>query len=385
MRRMSNIMKRKAQLLLPSVLVIPSLLIFIYLLYETTKLSREKIRTQFALDTAVFVQMQDYTNFLNRTAYVNGAFPYRIFKEEWDCKAHDQFLQRTDETGMVCPFQMFWEVGAFPKWVNDVIGTDPVGTYFDRSDKWEIKFNDQPTELVENPRQSQLNSSNPNFGDELIFINPKQAQKIYIFWDPSLNYYKFYAQVYLTLGTIEESQFAVFQRLTERVNFFRKAIYLNAPDQTCLNTPQHCGDDALQGTGFQVKWVRNNQVKIHYIKRMKWWAKFYVGGLPPYEIAKTDPPVEFPDPGLFQLATVDPGELRKLGFGYGYEFYKPVEPGKNYFNIDFYSKGWGECADRSKPCVHAKITSQCPDLLGTGMNNCVWPNPTPKYQTRLYP
>lgn len=372
--------KRKAQLLLPSVLVIPSLIIFIYLLYETTKISREKIRTQFALDSAAFIQMQDYTNFLNRTAYVNGAFPYRIFKEEWDCKTQQDYLQRTDDQGMVCPYTMFWEVGAFPGWIHDSLGQPPPSSHFDNADKWEIQYNQQPTELVENPRPQNLNSSNPSFGDELIFINPKQAQRIYIFWDPSLNYYKFYAQVYLTLGTIEESQFAVFQRLTEKMNFFRKSFYLNAATQKCLNYPDTCGDEALQGSGLR-KWQRNSDVKLHYIKRMKWWAKYYVGGLPPYEIAKTDPPVDFPDPGLFQLTTVDTSLLRQIGRGY--ELYHPVEAGKNYFNVDFTGKGWRECADERYPCVHAMITSQCPDLYN--MNNCIWPNPTPKYQTRLYP
>lgn len=373
-------MKRKAQLLLPSILVIPSLLIFIYLLYETTKISREKIRTQFALDSAAFIQMQDYTNFLNRTAYVDGAFPYRIFKQEWDCKKQDDYLQRTDNNGNACPYTMFWEAGAFPSWTGDVIGNDPVGATFDNADKWEIKFNDEARELVENPRQAALNSAQPNFGNELIFITPKQAQMIYIFWDPSLNYYKFYAQVYLTLGTIEESQFAVFQRLTEKMNFFRKSFYLNAATQKCLDNPDLCGEDALSGSGLR-KWNRNSDVKIHYIKTMKWWAKYYVGGIPPYEIAKTDPPVDFPDPGLFQLATADTSLLKQMGWGY--ELYHPVEPGKNYFNINFNQKSWQECKDQTAPCVHAKITSQCPDLLN--MNNCVWPNPTPKYQTRLYP
>ncbi|MBP7795476.1 MAG: hypothetical protein KA059_01725 [Elusimicrobiales bacterium] len=373
-------MKRKAQLLLPSVLVIPSLLIFIYLLYETTKLSREKIRTQFALDSAAFIQMQDYTNFLNRTAYVDGAFPYRIFKQEWDCKTQTDYLQRTDDNGNACPYSMFYEIGAFPGWSGDVIGQDPSGSVFDNSDKWEIKYNDQPTELVENPRQSNLNTANPDFGEQLTFINPKQAQKIYIFWDPSVNYYKFYAQVYLTLGTIEESQFAVFQRLTDKMNFYRKSFYLNAANQSCLDNPDSCGSESLGGSGIR-KWNRNSDVKFHYIKSIKWWAKYYVGGLPPYEIAKTDPPIEFPNPGIFQLTTVDPSLLKQIGMGY--QLYQPVDAGKNYFNVDFNSKGWKECSDQSKPCVHSAITSQCPSL--TSGNNCLWPNPTPKYQTRLYP
>ena len=375
--------KRKGQLLLPSILVIPTLLIFIYLLYETTKISREKIRTQFALDSAAFIQMQDYTNFLNRTAYINGAFPYRIFKQEWDCKSQQDYLQRTDDNGQVCPYTMFWEVGAFPSYVNDAVGhdADEYKSHFDNADKWDIRYNENRTELVEQPRQENLNSKKPTFSDPLIFITPKQAQRIYIFWNQVVDvYYRFYAQVYLTLGTIEESQFAVFRRLTEKMNFFRKSFYLNAATQKCLDNPDLCGEDALSGSGLRT-WNRNSDVQIHYIKKMTWWAKYlHINELPPYEIVKTDPPVEFPDPGLFQLATVEPSLLKQIGLGYN--LYHPVDPGKNYFNVDFTQLV--KCEDKNGPCVHALITSQCPDL-DENMNNCVWPYPTPKYQTRLYP
>ena len=77
--------RRAGQLLIPALFVVPSLLLFVYLLFETTKVSREKIRQQFAVDSAAFIQMGDYTNLFNRTAYVNGAFPYRIFKEAYEC------------------------------------------------------------------------------------------------------------------------------------------------------------------------------------------------------------------------------------------------------------------------------------------------------------
>ena len=83
-RRLFRTAARAGQILIPSLLIIPSLLLFVYLLFETTKLSREKIRQQFAVDSAAFIQMSDYTNLLNRTAYVNGAFPSRIFKEMYD-------------------------------------------------------------------------------------------------------------------------------------------------------------------------------------------------------------------------------------------------------------------------------------------------------------
>src|SRR6185312_5166651 len=67
---------RAGQIFIPAMLMFPTLFLFVYLIYETAKLSREKIRHQFALDAAAFVEMTNYSDFLNRTAYVNGAFPH---------------------------------------------------------------------------------------------------------------------------------------------------------------------------------------------------------------------------------------------------------------------------------------------------------------------
>ena len=72
---------RRGQILLPSLLVLPVLFLFVILICEVGKLSRDKIRQQFALDTAASLEMEQYTDTLNRLAYINGAFPDRIFRE----------------------------------------------------------------------------------------------------------------------------------------------------------------------------------------------------------------------------------------------------------------------------------------------------------------
>src|SRR3989338_1050305 len=85
---------RAGQIVIPAMLLFPTLFLFVYLIYETAKLSREKIRHQFAMDAAAFVEMTNYSDFLNRSAYVNGAFPMRIFREGFhetmlDCLGRD--------------------------------------------------------------------------------------------------------------------------------------------------------------------------------------------------------------------------------------------------------------------------------------------------------
>lgn len=354
-------MNRRGQIIIPSVLIIPSLLLFVYLLFEITKLSREKIRHQFATDSAAFIEMTNYSDFFNRTAYVNGSFPHRIFKEAYDCPPNEH-LQMTSGDGSICPYDMLYEAGCFPRYEGD----DSEGV-MDRMRKWPIRFGDARGYMNKNPP-----------GDETLpmlkFITEDQGIKIYIFWDPAVGLYKFFAQVYNLLGSVEMSQKTVFERLTENFNFFRKSYYLNTGE--CRQFPEVCGEDGLA----KFKANRVHPV-LHFIKQLKFWAKVPKSGLPPYYLGVTDPPLDMPGPGLFQLATVPDAELAPLKRGF--EVYQGWDAPSNYFAIDVNKLAPCPAGTISgtRPCVHARIASQCPDEN----NNCVWPDPTPKYQTRLYP
>ncbi|MDD2806596.1 MAG: hypothetical protein PHV33_13675 [Elusimicrobiales bacterium] len=369
---------RSGQLLLPSLLIIPSLLLFVYLLFETTKVSREKIRQQFATDSAAFIQMGDYTNLLNRTAYVNGAFPYRIFKEAYECPPENP-MQMASGSGEMCPFDMLYAAGAFPKSKSDVKGAQP--TALDGEKKWEIAFDDSARpEFTSNPTSAQ----NKNQFD---LITQDQGVKVMLEWGTAIGYYKFYSQVYSLLGSVEESQYTVFERLTDNFNFFRKSYYLNANTAACVQNPQSCGNDGVYSQGgfksSSATLRKNNGFYMHYVLKIMFYAKVFTGGsLPPYYLGKTNPPMDMtsmtPD-GLFQLATVTDDRLLK--FRDGIDVYQGWDAPANYFNVDLNTLG--KCKETGRPCVHSLVTSQCPQM-GTG-NNCVWPNPTPKYQTRLYP
>ena len=379
---------RKGQILIPSLLVIPSLLLFIYLIFETTKLSREKIRQQFAIDSAAFIQMGDYTNILNRSAYVNGAFPYRIFKEAYDCPQpcssgnEENCMRLTDESGAICTYKMLYESGSIPKYKEDVEGEEAV--VLDNKPQWEILFSDPP--------RGAINANPPEPGETLTLVTSDQGVKIYLFWDPAVGIYKFYAQVYTLLGTVEESQMTVFERLTENFNFFRKSYYLNANTADCVRSPQICAEDGLRSrSGFRMNRIlRDKNMFMHYVKNIVFHAKVPQAGLPPYFLGKTNPPLDMTSTnpkGLFQLASFHPSSLDALGRGYN--VYQGWDAPSNYFNVNFNRMAWRECENTRRPCVHALVASQCPNLRGgwekSTPNNCVWPNPTPKYQTRLYP
>ncbi|MCG2725765.1 MAG: hypothetical protein L6420_05840 [Elusimicrobia bacterium] len=354
-------LKRKGQIIIPSLLIVPSLLLFVYLIFETAKLSREKIRHQFAIDSAAFIQMSDYTNLFNRTAYVNGTFPYRVFKEVYECPPND-YIQKTDGGGQECPYNMLYELGNFPKYKNDIKGRPPVS--LDSKSKWEIEFHSSRSGMNQNP---------PAVSDTLTLISEEQGTKLYLFWDPAIGIYKFYAQFYTLLGSIETSQITVFERLTENFNFFRKSYYLNTGE--CRQNPQACAEDGV--AGFKANAIRQgSNFHMHYIEKIRFWAKVPQSGIPPYYLGKTNPPIDIK---LFQLATVDDDALSAAGSGY--QMFQGWDTPSNYFNIDF--NRLAACRETGRPCVHAMVASQCP-ALSSG-NNCVWPNPTPKYQSRLYP
>ncbi|MGD9642013.1 MAG: hypothetical protein AB7V08_04655 [Elusimicrobiales bacterium] len=368
--------RRAGQILLPSLLVIPSLMLFVYLLYETTKISRAKIQQQFAVDSAAFIQMTDYVNLFNRTAYVNGAFPYRIFKEAYECPPEEP-MQMSSGTGEKCPYDMLFEAGAIPKSKSDVKGAQP--DTLDGSGKWEIAFDETARpDFKDNPSGK---TDTPLFD----LITMDQGTKIMLEWGSAIGYYKFYSQVYSLLGTVEMSQYTVFERLTDGFSFFKKSYFLNSG--TCESEQaQSCGNDGIYSTnGFNSNKIRDgDNFHMHYIQKIIFYAKVFTGSsLPPYYLGKSNPPMDMTtmDPkGLFQLATVESGPLKK--FGEGLDVYQGWDAPSNYFNINF--NQLAKCNETGRPCVHAKIAAQCPQLKTDG-NNCVWPNPTPKYQTRLYP
>jgi hypothetical protein len=294
---------------------------------------------------------------------------------------------------------MLYAAGAFPKSKSDVKGAQP--TPLDGNGKWEIEFdaaarpgaNNNPSDISQSPGIRNQDSRYPANEDTLALITYRQAgglpkgEGIMLEWGTAIGYYKFYAQVYSLLGTVEESQYTVFERLTANFNFFRKSYYLNANTAQCVENPQSCGNDGVFSPGgFNMKKISkdNNTFFMHYIQKIVFYAKVFTGGsIPPFFLGRTTPPMDMTtmsSDGLFQLATIPSGMLDDLGRGL--HVYQGWDAPSNYFNVDFNTLA--KCKETGRPCVHALVSSQCPQLTSAG-NNCVWPNPTPKYQTRLYP
>lgn len=395
---------RGGQILLPSLIILPSLLLFVYLIFETGKLSRGKIRQQFAIDSAAFIQMGDYTNLLNRTAYVNGVFPYRIFKEEYGCggactpgQPDCNYLQKSDGKGSECRYKMLYEAGDFPKYTgsdDDPPNRNPV--VLDDIDEWPLAFG--------GPRAGDLNKNPPDLDPMITLISKDQGIKINVSWNDAVRIFTFYSQVYVLLGQVETSQMKVFIELVKDFSFFRQSYWLNVNTAECSDNRLTCGDEGLS-MGFKANWFHSGPVNttctgnmfMCFAQKVRFWGKAPKTPTPwdplPYMLGELPPPGYIdmrtckgcPPEGLFQLAGIKDDVLDELGKGYN--VYQSYGTEQNYFNIDFNDMAgyWTSCqgTEMGRPCVHAKVASQCPKLLSG--NNCVWPNPTPKYQTRLYP
>ncbi|MBI4057381.1 MAG: hypothetical protein HY399_07555 [Elusimicrobia bacterium] len=367
-------LSRRGQILIPAFFLLPCFVIFIYLIFETAKISREKIRHQFALDAASFIEMTNYSDFLNRTAYVNGAFPHRIFKETLG-GANPIKIPRTNNTTDAILYDELYANAAFPKTKQ----ADGVGE-LDRQKRWDIRYDDGNS-----PRGEGFNRLKYEDGEDLSsrnlgtfdFITQQNAQDFWISYQDAVEFYKLYAQIYSLLGSVEDAQWSVFKRLTREANFFRKSYWLNSGDCSGVN---NCGWEGAS------TFTRDPlQANLHKIKKIQLWGRTYTPQNPfnPAPIVcncdANNNAIDLTEnntDGLFQLATVPKRQLDRLGMKRGsYDVRQSWDPpGENYFNVDLKA---------FKPYVHATVSSDGGVVWNEEKNG--EPSPTPKFQTRLYP
>lgn len=103
-----KLQEKKAQILLPSVLLAPIFILVIYLLFETAKVSMAKVREQFALDNAAYTQVSAASTYLNALGMVNGPLPYRVmlYYKDQKVNATDE-AKRQGRPAQVSVFELF--------------------------------------------------------------------------------------------------------------------------------------------------------------------------------------------------------------------------------------------------------------------------------------
>ena len=353
------IKNKRAQIVLPAILLIPTILLVIYLLFETAKVSREKIRHQFALDTSAFVELTNTSQYLNSTAYVNGAFPFRLFAENLDPMGKEKMFgtKQNPDNKTLTLYDLFYQGGAFP--AMEAYDSEP--KYSDTV--WELDFFDQMED--ENPREGWNSPNPPKIDDSKPYpiMSKTLAEAYAIGWNPDA--VKLYVMIYYFISRIYEDQKSVYLKVSKGGEFFRKGYYLNA------------GDCKLSECGKQgAKIFKDYMAKTSpvYVKIIEF---YYVNPEDYSDETKTitlnlEEENMF-DGKLFQYAYVDRSYISKLRKLYkGIDINQPFNLPSNYFNVNL---------KRYRPHNHVRASLQCT----REDNNCVWPNPTPKYQVRIFP
>ncbi len=376
----------RGQILIPALLMFPTLMLFVYLIYETAKLSREKIRHQFAIDSAAFVEMTNYSDFINRTAYVNGAFPMRIFYEGFHStqltnmgKSNcDAAVNQYATGGSLALDDLLYAEGAFPR--------DPNYAYSDSeapgSASWKIAYDpasvrgpnlNTPTPTNFDSSNAHTDQSGKNCGQTpcLTLISEQTANCWNINWQDATEVMNLYVQIYQLLGSVESAQFSVLQRLATGHQFFTKSYWLNLGTQEALSE--------AQGVSFPpVNFMSG--IQMHCVPALFYYANKLTPGNPyqPYGIFNNTPGTAMTSSisgcdGLFQLATVNPSMIQSAEQGSPYPGWQASitwTPPQNSFNI---------------PLGTAKVHATASLWPGANDEASVWPDPTPHFQTRLYP
>ena len=370
----------RAQLTLPSVLLIPIILLVIYLLLETTKLSREKVRQQFAVDVSAFVELTAHSNFLNAVAYTNGAFPFRLFRDQFPPTPPTlpQDERRAPPDGYpqeVSVYDSFYEAGAFPTTHNENVYFVPKPTDVE----WKLEFIPDADWMSDElkTREGEFMSGRgewmtetPSVDLEKFYpVTSKDIATFYLFpWEQ--NSLMLYITMYYLLSQIYENQKKVYERVTKDGEFFRKSYYLNTGNCRMAE----CGREGSRNFNGLVA----RTIPI-YIKKIVMYfndpAEFPEAGEDMFELPIDMEKDKMLDGQLYQFSYLERSSIDRLRRLYrGIDITQSFRAPNNYFNVNLNT-------GRYRPHVHARVALQCTKQS----NNCVWPYPTPKYQVRLFP
>ena len=372
---------RRAQILLPSVMLAPIFILVMYLLFELTKVSISKVRHQYALDNAAYTQVTAVSTYLNALAMVNGPLPYRVLRtydEQIPAKKGlEEEAQKRFGRNAVTVFDLFFRAGAVPTIADDYEwgqnpppaaestdwgvhfaqyegidddegqgGSEKANRYDRKAMGWEQPQPKLPTDAVPLMHRPLV-----RYFDISVKSNPGLVNAIYA-----------YLSTYAQVGSIYESQTYSYEETVRNAHAFREGYYLNVDD--CKRA--ECARESARQLG-PVLDIKAKRFEIE--KGLFYSAR---GGTEVIEI-----PLDMQkmiNGNLFLFSYLDGssmGHLRALNKGV--KLKQSYRLPTNYFNIHLDQK--------YKPYVRNTVAMSC----GRSGNNCVWPNPLPKYNVYLRP
>ncbi len=382
---------RRAQLLLPAVLLLPLFVLVIYLLVETTKLSISKVGHQFALDNAAYAQMTSVSAWLNAAAYVSGPLPYRVLDTYRDQplgktqKTKDGDLteaQRPYQNQPITVFDLFFRAGAVPTLASDYVWGKNNAPRAESTD-WGVHFAKYPgiesiTDDNGNPMydRSGWEKENPDeISGPVYLMNKEIVETHYVPADGSasggigLSSIKAYLNTYVQLGDIYNLQEDIYKKLIKNAVTFRQGYFLNVDDCKLSSCARQSASQIMKYLTIPTKRQEASDV-VMYVSSSR-MAGAHGGAV------KVDVPVkEWAGSPLFLFASVAPAGRSKLRtLKRGVSLKQNYQLPKTWFDKSV------NLQEKYKPYVRNRVIMSCP----RNNNNCVWPNPLPKYSVVLRP
>lgn len=364
---------RKAQILLPSVLLAPIFVLVIYLLFETAKVSMTKVRQQFALDNAAYSQMSAASTYLNAVAMVNGPLPYRVMlyyeKETPSLKLKESAAGSYSSEPTI--FDLFYKGGGVPSIGPDYTkGSNPPPK--PESLDWGVKYSEgdpRDSSFFSRKDWEKENPGKPPAASEPVPVMSKSlVDDVYFPHTMAVPVIVQYLTNYAYVGSIYESQSYTYKEVSKNAIMFREAYYLNVND--CKRS-----ECARQSASTIRQFATLKTIPFELAN-----LRFYVSDSDGRGMHGTAYNVDFPSKDLlngkdlFQFAYLDSGSLSKLRtLSRGVLLKQPFKLPRNHFNINLEQK--------YKPYVRNRVLLACP----RSDNNCVWPRPLPKYGITLDP
>lgn len=361
-----TLQSRRAQILLPAVMLAPIFILLIYLLFETSKLSMTKVRQQFALDNAAYSQMSTTSGYLNALAQINGALPYRVMKTMSVPLKPKQ--NATNPRNDITVFDVFYEAGAFPAAgpSHDIGRAGAVGNKAPAAEAGSWNF-----QYYKGKRQSWWKEDPQEQYDEegRYVMTSKDLADNYFFGASGigLTAIREYATIFIRTGSIYASQNYVYKDTIKNSRMFRESYYLNSRD--CSRS-----DCAKQAAATLDRYELDT--KPWEIDKTRFYVSAdYQGSTMHSGAYPIDLDMEvIVKAKLFQFAYLTPSSRTKLRtLGKGVVLKQRFTVPANRFNINLTQK--------YQPYVRDTVSVTCP----RSNNNCVWPDPIPKYTVRVGP
>ena len=352
--------------MLPAVLLAPIFVLVIYLLFETAKVSMTKVRQQFALDNAAYSQLSSTSTYLNAVAMVNGPLPYRVMLYYKDQKLNPTEVAAASGKQPISIFELFYHGGGVPSIGPDYdtgINNPPPAA----SQDWGLHYDPNNQEF---PR-GDWEKEQPREPDSETWVPVMSKSLVNDYYFPALRYgtvvIQNYLETYVRTGSIYESQTYAYQATSKNAIMFREAYYLNTND--CKKS------DCARQSASQLQRYLTLSTKPFELDKVRFYASDSGlsgehGGAINLDLSM----VEMIKTKLFQFAYLDSSSRNKLRtLGRGVVLKQPFKLPRNHFNISLEQK--------YKPYVRNTAVLSCP----RGSNNCVWPDPLPKYSVTLDP